>query len=320
MRISFGVSGAALLLAASLASAQDYPSQPVRMIVTSSTGSTVDTIGRLLVQRLSAQLKGNFFAENRTGANGLIGVEFVVKSKPDGYNLLFNTPSVVLAPAFGEKLSYDVFKDLMPVALVGSSPLVLFVNPAVPANNVAEFIAHLKANPDKLNYGSSGTGNITHLGSLLFLQANGLSAVHVPYKGGAPAILDVVGGRIQFAMQSQTPLVPLAKDKRIKPLGIAGVARSPLLPDVPTMNEAGMPGFEIGTWVGVMAAAKTPAAIVNKLNAEIAKAMKDPAMTARLTQEGAEPLSATPEEYDAYLKREYERWSRVIKTAGVKPE
>lgn len=301
--------------------AQDnYPSSAVRLVVPFLPGATTDMIGRLLAQRLSAQMNATVLVENKAGAGGNVGAAFVSNSRPDGYMLLVNTTGVIFSRVLGEKLEYDVLKDLAPVALVATVPQLFYVNPSVPVNTVAEFITYLKANPDKLAYGSGGTGAITHLGPLLFLQANGLTALHVPYKGASEATIDLVAGRIQFAMQSSmVAVLPLVNDKRVKVLAITGLKRSPLLPDVPTLAET-MPGFEVGSWFGVMAPAKTPPAIVKRLNSEIVKALQDPDVRSRLARENAEPLGSTPEEYGAYLKSELERWTRIIKSAGVKLE
>ncbi len=303
------------------ASAQnDYPSRPLRLLVGFAPGGSTDLIARLLAQKLSTQMNTNVVVDNRVGANTNIAADMVAKARPDGYTLLFNPPSQILSRAFGETLGYDLFKDLAPLALFATAPQVLVVHPSIPANSAAELIAHLKVNPDKLAYGSAGTGSIIHLGALLFLQLNNLSALHVPYKGGGPAMVDLVGGRIQFTMQSTTTVLPMVKDKRVRALAIASLKRSALLPDLPTLTETVMPGFEIGSWTGVMLPAGTPPAIVKRLHGEIMKVLQDPDMKARLAQDGIEPLGSTPEQYGAYLKSELQRWTRVIKTAGVKPE
>jgi tripartite-type tricarboxylate transporter receptor subunit TctC len=313
-----GVLSMAQMAGVAPSAAQD--NAPIRLIVGFAPGGSTDLVARLMAQKLGSQLNTNVVVDNRVGANTNIAAGYVARATPNGHTLLFNAPSQILSRAFGEKLDYDVFKDLTPLALYATAPQVLVVHPSVPGNTAAEFIAHIRSNPDKLAYGSAGTGSIIHLGALLFLQMNGLNALHVPYKGGAPAMIDLVGGRIQFTMQSTTTVLPMVRDKRIKALAIASLKRSPLLPDVPTLAETVMPKFEIGSWTGVMAPARTPAAMVKKLNAEILKTLNDADMKARLAQDGIEPLGSTPEQYGAYLKHELERWSKVIKTAGVKPE
>ena len=302
--------------------AQDaYPSRLIRLVLGNPAGATSDVLARQMLPKLSANLNNaNIIVDNRIGANANIAVEFVAKSKPDGYTLMLNTLNVVLSRAMGEKLGYDLFNDLMPVALLASGPQWLTAAPMLPVDTPAQFIAHLKASPAKLAYGSAGTGNITHLAALLFLQANGLSALHVPYKGGSFAMIDLVAGRTQFAMPDTTLVIPLAKDKRIKVLAITSLKRSPLLPEVPTLNETVMPGFEIANWFGVLAPTQTPPAIIRRLNAELVKMMQDAEMKTRMAQEGLNLLGSTPEEYGALIKSEMERWDKVIKTAGITAE
>lgn len=297
-----------------------YPSSPVTLVVGFAPGGGADLIARILAQKLTAQLSTSVIVENKAGANSNIGAEFVARSKPDGYTLLLSNPSQILSPAFGEKLGYELLKDLTPVARITSSPMVLVVHPAIPANNAAEFIALLKANPDKFAYGSSGTGSIDHLSGLMFLQANGLAALHVPYKGVAPALLDLSAGRTQFEMLTVTSMLPMANEKRIKPLAVAALKRSPLLPDVPTLHETIMPGFEITQWFGIMVQGRTPPSIVKRLNDEIVKALQSADMKSRVEQQGAELAPSNPEQYGAYLRSELDRWTKVIKIAGVKLE
>lgn len=319
--ISFGIFAMAMSVMASAAAVQDnFPSSPIRLVVGFPPPSTTNTIARLLTQQLAVQMNVNVVVDNRIGANGNIGAEYVARSNPTGYTLLLNTSGVILTRALGEKVNFDVLEDLVPVALIASAPQWLVVHPAVPANNAAEFIAHLKTNPDKLAYGSSGVGNITHLGPLLFLQLNGLSALHVPYKGAAPAVVDLAAGRIQFRFSDMLSVMPLVKDKRLKVLAVAGLNRFPLMPDVPTLHESGMRGFEVGSWFGVMAPPKTSSATVKKLNVEILRAMQEPEVKSQLARDGVTPLTSSPEEYGAYLRTELERWTKVIGSAGIKSE
>ena len=303
--------------------AQDsYPMSPIRLVVGSPPGGgSTDVFARLLAQKLSIQLGVNVFVENKPGANAHVANEFVARSAPNGYTLLFNTSGVILGPALGQKLNYNLFTDLTPIALVSTVPYVLMVHPSIAANTVGEFIAYLKANPDKLAYGSAGTGNFTHLGVLMFLEANGLSALHVPYKGIALALPDVLAGRLQFAMSSTVSAAPLVKSNRLKGLAITSLKRSDILPDVPTFDETVMPGFEVGGWYGVMAAAKTPPAIVRKLNSEIVRALQDPDMQSRFAREGAELFGPiTPERYGTFLRSELARWTKLIEKANIRAE
>jgi tripartite-type tricarboxylate transporter receptor subunit TctC len=256
--------------------------------------------------------------ENRPGANGNIGAEAAAKAAPDGYTVFYNTSAITLSPALYSKLSFDPLKDFTPVVLTAVVPLVIAVHPSVPANNIKEFIAYLKANPGKATYGSAGNGNVTHLGAFLFLQANGLDAVHVPYKGSAPSLTDLVGGQTQFTAETVNAALPYIRDKRLRALAVTSLKRTGVLPDVPTLDESGMKGFEVGAWQGIVMPAKTPPAIVQRWNAEVTKALADPEVKARLAAQGAEPLGSTPEQYGAYLKSEVARWAKVVKATGAK--
>jgi len=317
---SWGVLALALSAAQPSAAQEGFPSSRVRLVVSFPPGGSTDVFARVLAQKLSTQMNATVIVDNRPGANGNIGNESVVRAAPDGHTLLFNTSAVVLGIALGETLGYNLQKDLAPVALVASVPLVLTSYPGVPVETVPQFVAHLKANPNKLAYGSAGNGNITHLGNLLFLEANGLSALHVPYKGASPALLDVIAGRLQFATTTIVSSAPLVKSKRLRGLAVTSLQRSQLLPDVPTLAESSMPGFEVGAWYGVMAPAKTPATIVKRLNVEILQALQDAETKSRLAQEGAGLFSSTPELYGAYMVAELERWSQLIKRTGVKAD
>jgi len=309
------------LAAAVEAAAQDLaPGAPLRLVVAFPPGGSTDVFARLLAQQLSVQLSANVVVENRAGANGNIGNELVAKASPDGRTLLFNTSAIVLSAAFGEKVPYDYQRDFAPVALVVSVPLVLTATGGLPVNSVTEFISHVRANPGKLAYGSAGTGNITHLGSLLILESQRLSALHVPFKGAAPALLDVVAGRLQFATTTIVSSAPLVRAKRLKGLAVTGMARSPLLPEVPTLNEAAMPGFEVGAWYGVLAPARVPTQVISRLSVETLKALQEPAVRSRFAQEGGEPYGYPAERYAAYMATELTRWSDLVRRTGVKVE
>ena len=317
----FCILTAGLAAMASPAIAQGiYPTGPIRLVFGYAVGGGGDIIARLLAAKLSSQMNAIVFVDNKPGASGNIANEFVAKAKPDGYTLLFNDASVVVSSALGEKLGYDGFKDLTPVSFVTAVPFALIVHPSVPSNTAAEFITYLKANPDKLAYGSAGVGTSTHLGPALFLQLNGISALHVPYKGGGPFMLDLSAGRVQWAITALATILPLEKQKRVRALGYAGLKRSPLLPDVPTLSETVMPGFEVGNWNGVMAPAQTSPAILKRLNEEILKALQDASLKSRIEEQGAEPRGTSPEEYSSHMKSEFERWAKVVKTAGIKVE
>lgn len=308
------VAEALVLHVAGPAAAQDkYPASPIRLVVGSPAGgSSTDTFARLLAQKIAPVLGVNVVVENRPGANANIAAELVAKATPNGHTLLFNTSGVVLSIALGEPLNYNLMTELAPVALFTAAPYVIMVRPAIPANTTAEFIALLRASPGKLSYGSAGTGNATHFGMMLFLDANKLNALHVPYKGIAPALVDLTGARLDFAMSSVVSAASLVKGKRLRGLALTGLLRSSTLPEVPTLHESGMKGFEVSGWYGVMAPAKTPQTVVNTLNSEVRKLLRDADTLARLEQQGAQPFGSTVEEYAAYLKSELNGWSRLV--------
>lgn len=295
-----------------------WPTQPVRMVIPFPPGGPTDLVGRVLAQALSEQLGQNVIVENKPGANANIAAELVARAPADGYTFMYNTSSLALSAVLYSKLNYDALKDFAPVALTAVVPMVLVVHPSVPAKTVPEFIDLLKKNPGKLVYGSAGNGNVTHLGAFQFLQANGLSATHVPYKGSSPALVDLAGGQTQFMTDTINSALPYIRDGRMRALAVTSATRSPVLPDVPTLQESGMAGFEVGAWQGVVMPAKTPPEIVNKLNAEITKALKNPAVLEKLAAQGAQPLGSTPEQYGAYLRSEIQRWGEVAKATGAK--
>ncbi len=297
-----------------------YPEKPIRLVVPYLPGASSDILGRLMAQALSKQLDTPVVVDNKPGANSKIGTEFVAKSANDGYTLLFNTSSLILNPALYAKPGYDPVRDFSPVVLVATYALIYIVPPTLPVANVQEFVAYGRQNPGKLSYGSAGIGNGTHLGAQLFLDANGIKAVHVPYKGGSAAVIDLIGGNLQFYAGSGSAVLPFIRDKRVRPLAVAALKRLPALPDVPTVNETVTPNFEAGLWQGIVAPAGTPPAIVRRLNSESVKFLKEPGTLARLGNEGAVAMGLTPEEYGAYIKSEMQRWGKVIRDAGIKPE
>lgn len=313
-----------LLGAASLAAttalpawAQSYPSKPITLVVPFPPGGPTDLVARVLAQQLTQQLGQSVVIDNKPGANGNIGNAAVAKAAADGHTLLYNTSSIAVSPALYKSLAYHVERDFTPVALTAVVPLVLVVNPSLPVNSVGEFVAHARANPGKLSYGSAGNGNITHLAAHQMVRHFGLEVAHVPYKGSAPADMDLVAGQVQFMTDTINSVLPFIRDQKLKALAVTTPRRVALLPNVPTLAESGMPGFEAGAWQGVMAPAKTPEATVARLNAEILKALKSRAVLDKLEQQGAEPLGSTPAEYSAYVKKELARWGEVVKATGV---
>ena len=298
-------------------SAVGYPNKPIKIVVPFPPGGATDIIARVIGQKISEQMGQSVIVENKAGANGNIASEFVAKAPPDGYTLLYNTSSVALSPALYKKLNFNVLTDFAPVVLSSAVPLLLSVNPSVAADNIKDFIDLLRAKPNALSYGSAGIGNITHLGSFLFLQSQGLIATHVPYKGSGPSVVATVAGEIQFNMEPLTVGLAYVKDKRIKALAVTSLRRVAVLPEVPTMSESVMPGFEVGTWQGILAPARTPPEIVSRVNAEVMKALAAPDVREKLQAQGAEVLGSTPEQYAAYIKAEVERWGKVVKSSGV---
>lgn len=294
-----------------------YPDKPIKLVLAFPPGGPTDLVARVLAQKLGEQMGQTVIVENKPGANGNIAAELVAKSLPDGYTVFYNTSAVALSPALYKKLGYDVLSDFAPVALTAVIPLVLAVHPSLPVTTIQEFIDYLKVNPGKFSYGSAGNGNITHLGAFLMLQAKGLSAAHIPYKGSAPALMDLVGGQTQFTTDTVNSALPFIKEKRLRALAVTSLTRTSVLPDVPTLNETVMPGFEVGAWQGLLVPAKTSPEIVKRLNAEILKALASSDVRAKLALQGAEPLGSTPIEYGAYIKSEVDRWIKVVKQSGV---
>lgn len=294
-----------------------YPDKPIKLVLAFPPGGPTDLVARVLAQKLSEQMGQSVVVDNKPGANGNIAADFVAKAPADGYTVFYNTSAVALSPALYKKLNYDVRADFAPVALTAVIPLVLAVHPSLPVNTVQEFLDYVKANPGKLSYGSAGNGNITHLGAYLLLQGKGLTATHIPYKGSAPALTDLVGGQTQFITDTVNSALPFIKDKRLRALAVTSLKRTSVLPDVPTVNETVMAGFEVGAWQGILVPAKTPPEIVRRLNAEILKALVASDVKAKLAVQGAEPLGSTPAEYGAYIKSEIERWDKAVKATGA---
>jgi tripartite-type tricarboxylate transporter receptor subunit TctC len=312
--------GAAALPAVSrIAKAQAYPARPVRLVVGFAAGGPADIVARLIAQWLSERLGQPFVVENRTGAATNIAAEAVARSPPDGYTLLFVTSANAVNTTLYEKLSFNLSRDIVPVASLMRAPSVLEVNPSVPAKTVPEFIAYAKANPGKLTMASSGIGTASHLFGELFKFMTGVNMLHVPYRGAAPAVTDVVAGQVQVYFDPIRNSIGYIRAGKVRPLAITSATRSEALPDVPTVSES-VPGYEASAWFGVGAPKATPAEIVEKLNKEINAGLADPKMKARLVDVGRTPLSGSPADFGKLIADETEKWAKVIKSAGIKPE
>jgi len=317
---------AALLLASSAkafaqGAAQDYPNRPIRIIVPFTAAGPTDNNARLVGQKLTEAWGQPVVIENRPAAGGVPGTELVAKAPPDGYTLLAANPGpLTIAPSLVPNLPYDTLRDFAPVILVTITSSVIALHPSAPIGSVRELIAYAKAHPGKLNYGSPGVGTVGHLTIELFGNMAGIRMTHVPYKGIAPATADFLAGRLDVLQLSVPTSLPLLKAGKIKALGVTGKRRSPLLPDLPTVDEAGLSGFEAFNWNGILAPAGTPREIVAKLHGEIAKRVLNPEMREQLLAQGFEIAGYGPDEYAAFIRAEIAKWANVIRTAGVKAE
>jgi tripartite-type tricarboxylate transporter receptor subunit TctC len=308
------------LAAIAPAGAQQYPARAVRLIVASSPGSGVDIVSRIVAQKLSAGLGQQVIVDNRAGAGANLGAEIAAKSPPDGYTLFMGTPAHTINASLLSGLNYDIVRDFTPVILVSTGQYVVIVHPSVPARTIKELIALARRKPEGLAYGSAGPGNSTHLTGELFNSMAGTKMLHVPYKGSGPGLIDLMSGQIQVYFANLTAGLPHMRANRVRALAVTGPKRSPLLPDLPTVAEAGLPGFSVTGFFGVLAPAGTPPAIVGRLNAEINKTLKAADVQSTLTAEGAEAGGGTPEEFGAMIKSEVVQWAKVVKIAGLRPE
>jgi len=309
---------AVLLTSANASLAQSYPDKPIRIVVTFPAGGPTDAVARPISQSLSTTWGQPVIIDNRGGAGGIVGTEIVAHSAPDGYNLLIGTAGgMSINPSLHAKLSYDPFKDFAPISMLVINPQILVMHPALAASNVRELVALAKSKPGQLNFASSGTGTATHLGLELFKAATGINVVHVPYKGGAPALTDLIAGQVQLLFISIPSVMPQVKAGRLKALAVSSARRSLSAPDVPTVAESGYPGFEYVNWNALFAPAATPRAIINKLNSEVVKIMRDPDLAQKLVSQGAEPAPGTPEQLAQYMRVDFDRWRKVIRAAGI---
>jgi tripartite-type tricarboxylate transporter receptor subunit TctC len=302
------------------AQSQDWPSRPVKIIVPFAPGGNADGMARIIGQRLGDVLAQNFVVENRTGAGGTIAVQDVARSPADGYTLLWGVqPQIVIIPAM-QKVSYDPVKDLAPISVLATNPFVLVVNGKLPVKSVAELVTWAKSRPGKLSYGSSGIGSVAQLAMALFLKRAGLDMTPVHYRGNAPALADVVAGHVPVMFSSLADALPQAQAGNVRLLAMSGLKRAAQVPDVPTVDEAGYKGYNVITWNGLMAPAQTPKPIIDRIAAEVARAVKDPAFAERLTKFGVDPLGNSPEEFAKLIQQEIPVWIEAVEIAGVKTQ
>ncbi|WP_395710819.1 Bug family tripartite tricarboxylate transporter substrate binding protein [Reyranella sp.] len=309
-----------LLLFSPAAQSDDYPSKPIKLVVPFAPGGSVDIVARILSQRLSEDLGQSVVVENRAGAGGNIGFEAVAKAKPDGYTLGMASSTLAVNVSLYRSIGYDPLKDFAPISLVAMQPNVLMVNPSLPVKSVTELIAYAKANPGKLNFGSSGIGASQHLAAEMFKSRTGIEMIHVPYKGGGPAMADLVAGRIQLMFETIPNSLPYIQSGQLRALAVTVEERSGQLPDVPTVAEAGLAGFVSRGWLGVMAPAGTPQSIIDKMNAAVHKAVADPAITKRLVDLGLRIKLSTPAEFSAFIAREVADFRTLIADAKIPVE
>ena len=310
----------AALAAVPAVAADNFPSRPIRLIVPFAPGGSVDIAGRLITDAWGRQLGQPVVADNRAGASGNIGMDQLAKARPDGYTLAINNVALAVNPSLFAKLPFDTAKDFASVGTMGTSQHVLVVNNALPAKNVKELVALAKAQPGKLSFGSAGSGSTFHMAAELFKSESGADILHVPYKGGGPAMVDTIAGQVQMSFPVLSAALPQVQAGKLRALAVTGPKRSPLMPDVPTMAEAGLPNYAFETWFIVSAPAGTPPAVLEKLNQTLNAALAQPELKARLLKEGFEPLTMSPAQADAMLRKEMVRWAAQVKQAGITPE
>lgn len=310
--------GAALLLCSAPVLAQNFPARPIRIVVPFPPGAATDALARIVAQKLAEGFGETVVVDNRAGAGGIVGTDVVAKAVPDGHTLLMASPSTAINASLYPRLPYDPQRDLAAVTLVAFLPNVLVANPGVAAANVRELIALAKARPGQLNYASGGSGSAAHLAMELLKMTSGIDVLHVPYKGGGQAMSDLLGGQINLLFTSMFSAQPLVKAGKLRALGVASAKRLTFAPDVPTIAESGLPGYEVTAWYGVMAPARTPPVNIARLHAEIAKGLRTPESEARFAAQGAELVVSTPAAFDAHFRAEITKWAKVVKATGAK--
>jgi tripartite-type tricarboxylate transporter receptor subunit TctC len=304
---------------AAAAATQPYPDRPIRFIVPFPPGGGNDVVGRIVAQKLNEGFGVPVVVDNRGGAGGTLGTDITAKAPPDGYTMLVNNISVAVNATLYPKLPYDTLKDLAPVSLLGRQPNVLVSNPAFPVNSVKDVIAMARAKPGEVIYASGGVGTAGHLATELFMLTTGIRMTHVPYKGLGPALLDVIGGRVQLLVTTMASGLPHMKSGKLKPLAVTTAKRSPFFPALPTMAEAGVAAYEFSTWYGLLLPGRTPKAIIDRLNAATLKALQSPSLTEQFAGQGLDATGSTPGEFGEYLKSEVAKWAKVVRASGATP-
>jgi len=311
---------AALAVMTAPACAQQYPAKSIRFILPFPPGGPTDLLGRIVAQKLADQLGQPVVPDNRPGAGGNLGLELAAKSPPDGYTVVLSSPLVAISPSLYPKLGYDPAKDLAPISLVAGIQNIMVVHPSVPAKTLKEFVQLAKNNPGKLNFGSGGVGTTTHLAPELLMSVAHINMVHVPYKGTGQALIGLISGQVDMVIMAAAAAAPQIQAGKVRPIAVFSARRTPVAPDVPTTKEAGIPGIEVELWYGILTSAGTPRDIVERLNAEIVRALAAPEVREKLAASGIEPLTDTPDEFAKFIRSETVRFARVIKDAGIKPE
>ena len=312
--------GVALAPMATLAQAQPYPTKPIRIVVPYPPGGFNDTLGRTLAAKFQESWGQPAVVENKPGGNTVIGTEYVAKAAPDGYTLLVVAFPFSVVPSLYKTLPYDTLKDFSPVILAATSPNLLVVNPQLPAKSVSELIALAKSQPGKLSYASTGNGSSNHISMELFKSMAGVDITHIPYKGSAPAVTDLLGGQVMLMFDNVPNVLPQVKAGRLRALAVSGSKRTSLAPEIPTVAEAGVTGYDLMVWFGLVAPAGTPREIVQKLNAEVVRILAMPDVRERFLAQGVEPVGGTPEQFGEHIRAQMAKWAKVVQDAGVKPE
>ncbi len=308
-------------MAAGPATAADvYPSKTIRLVVPFAPGGGSDIVARLLSPKMTEALGQTVVVDNRAGASANLGAAIVAKAAPDGYTLLLANANYTINPSLFKSLPFDPVREFAPVALLANVTNVLAIHPSIPAKSVKELISFAKAHPGQLNFASPGNGTSSHLAGELFRQVAKIEVVHIPYKGATPAITDLIAGQVSFTMASVLSVLPYAKQGRLRMLAVTTAKRSGALPDIPTISEAGLPGFEVSNWYGILATGGTPRPAVDRLNSELARIARVPDLAEKLAAQGADPATGTPEEFERFIQAELKKWAAVVRSAGINPE